>query len=227
MEGGENSKQGYNPEALPFLHALPLIKFLFFQMRPSVITCASSLRNPSSRSEGHRSDSSGQPRTFLEWAHFPDVPSLVITHASYSSVSNPTLLLTHLGVYVKFCQSSFVLQWFPKAIMIMSLRSISRGAWVLTTRKPSPSSSPSACLSTTTSPRLWETSGYRLNASLPPVPPHPPAVQVSLTPPPTATAQICATKSPPAARCYRPATGLSIKAEITSDPGGNWTCCDF
>ncbi|XP_030593975.1 vestigial like 4 like [Archocentrus centrarchus] len=32
------------------------------QMRPSVITCASSLRNPSSRSEGHKNNSSAVPK---------------------------------------------------------------------------------------------------------------------------------------------------------------------
>lgn len=75
----------------------------------------------------------------------------------------------------------------------------------------------------TTLPRLWETSGCRLNPSLPPVPPHLLAVRVLLIPPPTATAQISPTKSPPAAHRQLPATGLSIKAEMTSDMGGNWT----
>lgn len=51
-------------------------------MRPSVITCVSSLRNPSCRSEVHRGHPSGQ------WvAHAPDV------HAHL-------LLLTHWGVWV-------------------------------------------------------------------------------------------------------------------------------
>lgn len=167
-----------------------------------MITCASSLRNPSSRNPSSRSvgHSSGQSHTHLEWAHLPR-RSLPSHHTCLIAQPYHALLLTHLGVYVKVCHSSSILQWFPKTTMITSSRSISRGAWVFTTRKLSPSSSPSACPSTTTLPRLWETSGYRLNPSLPPVLPHRPAVQVSLTPPPTATAQICAAKSPQAAQC--------------------------
>lgn len=104
----------------------------------------------------------------------------------------------------------------------MSLKNISRGALDPTINKLAPSSCPSACPSMTTLPRLWATNGCRLNPSLHPVPPHLPAVQVSPTPPHTATAQASTTKNPPAVHCRTPATGLSIKAEMMTDPLGNF-----
>lgn len=118
--------------------------------------------------------------------------------------------------------SLLLLQWFPDATTTTSSRSISRGASERTTRRIAHSSSPSACPSMTTSPRLWGTSGCRLNPSLPPVLPHLPAARVSLTPPPTATAPTSPTEAPRAAPRGPPAAGPSIRWEATSDVGGNW-----
>lgn len=148
-----------------------------------------------------------------DWAHAPDSHSLI-----------HSLSLTHPGVYLTLLFIPLLFQWFPDATMTTVLRSIFRGASEWTTRKLAPSSSPSACPSMTTSPRLWETNGCRLYPSLPPALPHPPAAQVSLTPPLTATAQISPTKSPSAAHRRLPAAGLSIKSETTSDMRRN---CDF
>lgn len=125
-----------------------------------------------------------------------------------------------------WCHPCFLLQRFLNVTMTTWLRSTSREALEWTTRKPAPSSSRSASLSTTTSLRPWETSGCRLNPSPPPVLPHLPAAQVLLTPPPTAKAQISLTKSPPADCQQLPAIGLSIKAGrnlIWEDSG----VCDF
>lgn len=188
-----------------------------FQMRPSVITCVSSLsRNHSCRSELHRGHSSGQSGTLVKELHHQMVTPLPSIHS---------LSLTHWGVWF-WCHPCLLLQQFLNVTMTTWLRSTSREASEWTTRKPAPSSSLSASLSMTTSQRPWETSGCRLNPSPPPVLPHLPAAQVLLTPPPTAKAQISLTKSPPA-DCQRlPAIGLSIKAGrnlIWEDSG----VCDF
>lgn len=138
------------------------------------------------------------------------------------------LLLTHLrlickGVYLTFCHASFLLQWHPKTITITLLRSISREVSEWITRELAPSSFPSVCLWMITLPKPWVTNGCRSSRSLLPVPPLLPAVQALLTPPPTATAQICPAKNPPAAHRHPPAVGLWIKTEMTSVPGGKWT----
>lgn len=143
---------------------------------------------------------------FGEWAHSPDSHSLVVTHVS--SCGHPQAFTDSLRRVFDVCPSPFLFQRFPKATMITWLKSTSRGASAWTTRQLAPSSSPSACLSMTTLPRLWEKRGCRLNPSLPPAPPHPPAAPASLIPPLTATAQISPTKSPTAAHRQLPATGL-------------------
>lgn len=105
----------------------------------------------------------------------------------------------------------FSQQWFPKATTTTSWKSISREASAWTTRKPAPSSCPSACLWTTTLQRPWETSGCRSNPSPLPVRPRHPAAQVLLIHQPTATAPASPTKRLPEACRQCPAIGLAIK----------------
>lgn len=183
-------------------------------MRPSVITCvSSSSRNHSCRSELHRGNSSGQSDALVKELYRQMVTPLPSIHS---------LSLTHWGVYF-WCHPCLLLQQFLNVPMTTWLRSTSREALEWTTRRPVPSSSLSASLSTTTSQRPWETSGSRLNPSPPPVLPHLPAALVLLTPPPTAKAQISLTKSPPADCHQHPAIGRSIKTGSNLIWGRFWS----
>lgn len=159
-------------------------------MRPSVITCVSSLRNPSCRSEVHRGHPSGQ------WI------------SAHPRRPHPPFWLTEV---CSWCHLPLVFQWFLNATMTMWWRNTSREAWVWTTRKLAPSS-PSVSLLMTTLLRLWVTSGCRLNPNHPPVLPHPPAVRVSHTHQHTAPAKIIPTRKPAAAHHQTAATGLSTKS---------------
>lgn len=154
-----------------------------------MITCVSSLRNPSCRSEVHSRQPSGQ------W---------ISSHTGSSG-----LLSYWLTEACGWFHVLLVLQWFPNAPMTMWWRSTSSVAWDWTTRRLAPSS-PSASQSTTTLRRRWGTSGCRLNPNRPPVLPHLPAARVLHTPRHTAT--ISPTRKPPAARRRTAATGLSIKS---------------